>query len=112
MPILRRTLFLLSSLILLSGCTRGISVGSASPEETYSINVQNLTGVTMVVSYDDGRGDAVLGTVNSGATERFIIAAPATRTISVRGDAVTGARRSGPHSVSLIAGTPQVVRLR
>jgi hypothetical protein len=111
MPKLRRCLLLLPFLIL-SGCARGMTVGSSSPAETYSINVENMTGVTMVVSYDDGRGSAILGTVNAGTTERFIIAAPATQTVTVRAEAVGGGRSSGPHTVTLIAGQPQTVRLR
>lgn len=111
MPILRR-FFLLLSIVAISGCARGLEVGSATPAETFSISVQNMTGVTMVVSYDDGRGDAILGTVNASATERFVIAAPATQTVTVRGEAVTGSRRAGPYTVTLIAGTPQTVRLR
>ena len=115
MPILRRSLLLLTltvALFGLAGCARGMSVGSSTPAETFSISVQNTTGVTMVVTYDDGRGDAMLGTVNAGATERFIIAAPATQTISVRGEAVSGSRRSGPHAVTLVSGTTQTIRLR
>ena len=111
MPILRRSI-LLFTLLFISGCSRGMSVGSSTPAETFSINVQNTTGVSMVVSYDDGRGAAILGTVDAGATERFIIAAPATLTISVRGEAVSGSRRSGPYTVSLAAGTPRTVLLR
>ena len=111
MSILRRSI-LLFTLVFISGCSRGMAVGSSTPAETFSINVQNTTGVSMVVSYDDGRGAAILGTVDAGATERFIIAAPATLTISVRGEAVSGSRRSGPHTVSLAAGTPRTVILR
>jgi uncharacterized lipoprotein YajG len=111
MPAFRRVALLLT-LFALAGCSRGMNVGSPSPAETFSISVQNMTGVTMVVSYDDGRGDAILGAVNASSTERFIIAAPATQTISVRAEAVAGTRRSGPYTVTLVAGTPQTVRLR
>ena len=112
MPKLRRFLLLLPVILTLSGCARGMEVGSSTPAETFSINVQNMSGVTMVVSYDDGRGSAILGTVSAGATERFIIAAPATQTITVIAEAVSGTRRSGPHTVHLVAGAPQTVRLR
>lgn len=111
MPMLRRSIPILLVLAL-SGCARGMSVDSATPAETFSINVENMTGVTMVVTYDDGRGAATLGTVSASATERFIIAAPATPTITVRGEAASGTRRAGPFTVTLIAGTPQLVRLR
>lgn len=111
MSILRRSLPLFA-VLLISGCARGMSVGSSTPAETFSINVQNTTGVTMVVTYDDGRGDAILGTVATGATERFIIAAPAAPTITVRGAATSGSRRAGPYTVTLHAGSPQTVVLR
>lgn len=111
MPKLRPFLLVLTFLTL-SGCARGMEVGSSTPAETFSINVQNMSGVTMVVSYDDGRGSAILGTVNAAATERFIIAAPASQTITVVAEAVSGTRRSGPYSVHLVAGSPQTVRLR
>lgn len=108
-----RSRFLLAVLLFaISGCSRGIEVGSASPAETYSISVRNLTGVTMVVSYDDGRGNAILGTVASDATERFIIAAPATASVQVSGAAASGSRRSGPYTVQLVAGSTQTVTLR
>lgn len=103
---------LLFLLLAISGCSRGIEVGSSSPTETYSISVRNLTGMTMVVSYDDGRGAAVLGTVASDATERFIIAAPAERSVAVSGTAARGSRTSGPYTVHLIAGSAQTVTLR
>jgi uncharacterized lipoprotein YajG len=106
---LRRTLIVLA-LVALSGCARAMSV--ESPAETFSISVQNQTGVTMVVSYNDGRGDAILGTVSAGGTERFIIAAPAVQTVTVRGVAASGTRTAGPYSVTLVAGTPQTVRLQ
>ena len=109
LPLLRRCLILLA-LLPLTGCARSMSV--ESPTETFSISVQNLTGITMVVSYNDGRGDAILGTVSADGTERFIIAAPAVQTVTVRGVAASGSRSAGPYSVTLVAGTPQTVRLR
>jgi hypothetical protein len=111
MPTLRRAVLLIM-LLAVSGCSRGMEVGSPSPAETYSVSVRNLTGVTMVVSYDDGRGDAILGTVGSNSTERFVIAAPAVRSVTVSGAAATGSRRSGPYTVNLIAGSTQTVTLR
>lgn len=107
-----RRLLTLLLLLTVGGCARGISVESASPSESYSITVENLTGITMVVTYNDGRGDATLGTVAAGATERFIIAAPASSSISVQGTAVSGARRAGPYSVNLARGATHTVRLR
>jgi hypothetical protein len=102
----------LAAVLLASGCARGINVGSPEPTTTYSITVQNQTGVAMVVSYNDGRGDAILGNVAAGASERFIIAGSASSTISVRGVATTGNRTSGPYSVTLLAGSPYALILR
>jgi hypothetical protein len=109
LPYHRRCLIFLA-LLAISGCARSMRV--ESPAETFSISVQNLTGIAMVVSYNDGRGDAILGTVSADATERFIIAAPAVQTVTVRGVAASGSRSAGPYSVTLVAGTPQTVRLR
>jgi uncharacterized lipoprotein YajG len=111
MPILRRCIPLLL-LLVLAGCARGMEIGSPSPADTFSIDVENSTGVTMVVTYDDGRGTATLGTVSAGRTERFIIAAPANLSVTVRGEAISRTRRAGPYRVTLVAGTPQIVRLR
>ena len=97
-------------LLVLSSC-RTVSV-SSDPSPTYSINVANETGVAMIVSYNDGRGDAVLGTVPANRTERFIIAAPRNTSVTVRAVSENGSRSAGPYTVSLVAGTAQSVRLR
>lgn len=91
------------------GCARAVAVGSADPSLNYSIDVRNDAGVSMIVSYNDGRGDALLGTVQPGRQERFIIASPATNSITVTGTSQTGTRRSGPHAVTLGADRPLVV---
>jgi hypothetical protein len=111
MQILRRSLLLIA-LLTVAACSRGMEVGSPQPAATYSISVQNMTGVTMVVSYDDGRGNAILGTVGADRTERFIIASPAVQTVTVRGESATGGRVAGPYTVTLVAGSTQAVRLR
>jgi hypothetical protein len=90
---------------------RSVAVAS-DPRPTYSVNVHNETSVDLIVSYNDGRGDAVLGTVPANRTERFIIAAPQGTTITVRGTNEARTRTAGPIEVRLVAGTPQQVRLR
>jgi hypothetical protein len=85
---------------------------TSDPRPTYSVDVHNETAVPMIVSYNDGRGDAVLGTVPANRTERFIIASPRTTTVTVRGTSETRTRTAGPYTVTLVAGTPQPVRLR
>lgn len=94
-----------------AGCVRAIDVGTADARTSYSVEVRNETGIAMIVRYNDGRADALLGSVSAGASERFIIASPATTTISITGTSEAGDRRSGPHSVVLGTGTT-VVRLR
>lgn len=93
------------------GCARAVDVGSADARTTYSVEVRNETNIAMIVRYNDGRADALLGSVAAGASERFIIASPATTSIGITGTAEAGDRRSGPHPVVLGAGTT-VVRLR
>lgn len=111
---MRRRLSILAAvaLIALTGCARGITVGSPAPTTTYSVSVQNVTSVDLIVSYNDGSGDALLGTVRTGATERFVIAGSAASSIRVSGVAVSGSRTSGPYTVSLIPGRTQTVILR
>jgi hypothetical protein len=107
-----RTILVLAVVLLSAGCARAMSVGSADPTQTYSIAVENRTDVAMIVSYNDGRGDALLGNVAASATERFVIAGSTASTIHVTGAAVTGTRRSGPHTVALTPGQTVTVVLR
>lgn len=107
-----RTSIAVAALLVLTGCARGMTVGSPEPTETYSISVQNQTSVDLIVSYNDGRGSALLGTVRAGATERFVIAGSAASTVQVSGAAVSGSRTSGPYTVSLLPGRTQSVVLR
>jgi hypothetical protein len=106
----RRLLVLLVLALATSGC-RPVSVTS-DPRPTYSIDVHNDAGQDMIVSYNDGRGDAVLGTVPPNRSERFIIASPSASTITVRATNASGTRSAGPYTVQLVAGVPQSVRLR
>jgi hypothetical protein len=85
---------------------------TSDPRPTYSIDVHNETSVSMIVSYNDGRGDAVLGTVPANRTERFIIASPRATTVTIRATSESRTRTAGPYTVQLAAGTPQSVRLR
>ena len=111
MPILRRAVPLLLALTT-AACARGIEVGSPAPSQTYGVSIVNETSVALIVSYNDGRGDAILGNVAAGATERFIIAAPASTSVTIRGASANTSRTAGPVSVTLVAGSTQTVRLR
>lgn len=96
--------------VALAGCARGMAVGS-EPRPVHSITVQNELGEAMIVSYADVRGEAILGTVAAGGSERFIIASPES-TITLRARNVAGTRTVGPYTLTLTAGTTQTVHLR
>jgi hypothetical protein len=110
MPRALRTLALLSILVLAS-CSRAVQIGSDSGSPTsYRVQIRNETNQPMIVSYNDGRGDAILGTVQPNATESYIIASPARTDISIKG--VSTSRTAGPYAITLTSGTQQLVRLR
>lgn len=97
--------------ITAGACSRSVAV-QTQPTAVYAILVQNSTGGEIVVSYDDGTGPRALGTVLDGRTERFIIAAPATTDVEVSATSREGARRYGPYTVTLEAGTNVPVTIR
>lgn len=66
----------------LTGCARSVALDT-DPGETYAISVTNPRSHAMIVSFDDGSGTRLLGTVNAGATERFVIAGSAAQTVSI-----------------------------
>lgn len=96
--------------LALAGCARGMAVGS-EPRPVHNITVQNDLTEAMIVSYTDARGDAILGTVPPGSSERFVIASPAT-TITVRARNTAGTRVIGPYTLDFTSGTSQLVHLR
>jgi hypothetical protein len=107
----RRAGALLLLALLIPACTRPIVVGS-EPRAVFSIMVHNELDEAMIVSYNDPRGDALLGTVPPGGRQRFEIANPPTAAISVSARNAAGSRRAGPYPVQLIAGTVQAVHIR
>jgi hypothetical protein len=74
--------------------------------------VHNELDEAMIVSYNDPRGDALLGSVPAGGSQRFEIANPPTADITISARNAAGSRRAGPYPVQLIAGTIQAVRIR
>ena len=98
----RLPVVLLLPLLMLfaAACSRAVAVGS-NEGAVYSVSVENQTGRTMVVSFEDSNGTGVLGTVRAGATERFIIARAAEPAVRVSGRSDDGARTSGPYSITL-----------
>lgn len=103
-------LFTIMAAILLTAC-RSIAVQS-DPRPTYSIDVHNDTNEALIVSYNDGRGDALLGTVAANRSERFVIASSVSNIITVSATNEARSRTIGPFQVTLITGSPQAVRLR
>lgn len=68
--------------LAVSGCFRGAGVES-EPGPTYRVEVVNESAVPMIVSYDDGTGERILGTVPAERREWFTIASPASRTVAM-----------------------------
>ncbi|MEJ2215552.1 MAG: hypothetical protein P8099_02940 [Gemmatimonadota bacterium] len=59
--------------MVLGACSHAMRA-QTNAERTYAIAVENPTAQAMVVSYDDGTGSRLLGTVSAGQTERFVLA--------------------------------------
>jgi hypothetical protein len=111
LPSRARQLAALAVITLASaGCARAVAVGS-EPRPVYRIEVSNSLAEPMIVSYNDGRGDALLGTVAAGRTEQFVIATR-TETITVHARNAAGTRTAGPFTVQLSTTSPQPVRIR
>ncbi len=72
----------LALLAVLAGCSRAVSVQS-EPGPAFTMEVVNMQPDALVVSYDDGAGTRLLGTVEAGSTQRFVITSPARTTIRV-----------------------------
>lgn len=70
------------ALVAAAGCSRAVMVETA-PERTYSIEVRNTMPHAMVVSYDDGSGVRLLGTVGANRTEHFVLAGARTEAVVI-----------------------------
>ena len=66
----------------LTGCARSVALDT-DPGETYAVSVTNPLSHAMIVSFDDGSGTRLLGTVAARQTERFVIAGSASQTVSI-----------------------------
>jgi hypothetical protein len=103
-------LFLTAILVLAAGtaCVRGVDFGPGA--ESQAINVINELPEAMIVSFDDGTGERLLGTVAARSTDRFIIAGTASMTVSIV--ATDQARtRTVRRTVTLVPGGSVDVRL-
>ena len=103
------TLIAVILLAALTGCARGVDFDS-DPGQTYAVNVVNTFSEPMIISFDDGNGARLLGTVEAGRSERFVVAGTAGGTISViaRDEADT---RTVRRTVTLVPGGTVEVRL-
>lgn len=69
-------------LATVGACSRGVGVES-EPGPAYAVEVANPMPQPMIISYDDGTGVRLLGTVPPNGSARFVITRPASRQISM-----------------------------
>jgi hypothetical protein len=55
----------------------------SEPGPAYAIEVDNPMSHPMIVSYDDGTGAHLLGTVSAGTRGRFVITRPASQNLTI-----------------------------
>lgn len=75
-------LIALVCVVALTGCARSVALNT-DPGETYAVSVENPMPHSMIVSFDDGSGTRLLGTVEARQTERFVVAGSASQTVSI-----------------------------
>jgi hypothetical protein len=103
-------LFPLAALLLVgTACARGVDF-DPDVQQTHAVNVINDLPHPMVVWFDDGTGERLLGTVAARSRDRFILAGTAATTVSVvaRDEARTHTVR---RTVTLVPGGSVDVRL-
>jgi hypothetical protein len=99
-------------LVLTAGCASMRSASVGTDAANYSIDATNQMGHSMTVFWSDGGEEKMLGSVAAGRTERFIIAAPRTTSISVMARDANRTHMAGPWQVTLVANSPQRVTIR
>lgn len=107
----RRLALLAASLGLAVACARPVSIGTGAGP-VFRVQVENSLAEDMIVSYNDGTGSALLGTVRANSSQRFDITAPANRTVSITAANANRTRSIGPYSVRLQDGSTPTVVLR
>jgi hypothetical protein len=82
MPTLTRVVPLLALLLVITACGRPIEF---DPElsQVRAVNVINELPHSMVVSFDDGSGERLLGTVAARSQDRFVIAGTSATTVTL-----------------------------
>jgi hypothetical protein len=66
----------------------------------------------MIVSYGDEQGQALLGTVQPGRTEYFVIAGSSSTAVTITARNAAGTVNAGPYPITLVAGERATIRLR
>jgi hypothetical protein len=66
----------------LTACARSVALDT-DPGQTYAVTVVNTMPHPMIVSFDDGSGQRLLGTVPANGRERFVIAGSTSSTVSI-----------------------------
>ena len=107
----RIRLLALALVVSLAGlaCARGVALDS-EPGQTFAVNVANDMPHAMIVSFDDGSGARLLGTVGANRSERFVVAGSSASTVTIvaHDEADTHTVR---RTVTLIPGGTVEVRL-
>lgn len=67
---------------LTAGCARGVDFDPAAGQ-TNAVNVINDLSHAMVVWFDDGSGERLLGTVAARSRDRFVLAGTTATTVSI-----------------------------
>jgi hypothetical protein len=95
--------------VMVIGCAP-VPGSDGEPRPAHAINVINELPHAMVVWFDDGTGERLLGTVAAGGRDRFVLGGVTGTTVSViaRDEAATHTVR---RTVALRAGDPVDVRL-
>lgn len=105
-----RLLALTALVPLVVACPRRVRVESEG-RQPFTVEVRNPMPYGMVVSYDDGTGRRLLGTVAAGGVQRFTILGTGGQAITIRGEAQDRSGRSVQRVVRLEAGSSAVVDL-
>jgi hypothetical protein len=95
--------------VVTSACARGVDFDPGA-HQTQAVNVINDLSHPMIIWFDDGSGERLLGTVAARTRDRFVLAGTTAATVSViaRDEGGTHTVR---RTVALVAGGSVDVRL-
>jgi hypothetical protein len=99
------------TLLAVTGCARGMEIGS-EPSPTYRIIVANDLAEPMIVSSNHAGAEGILGAVPAGGSDTFVLARPVSLSILLTARNSAGTRTVGPIQVELRSAEPVTVRLR